>query len=217
MTGYLDEIRIFVAIALAYLLGSVPTALLVSRAVAGVDIREVGDGNMGARNVTHTLGWGPGILVASADFSKGALAVLLARALGLAVGWQLLAGIGAVLGHDFPIYEGFRGGQGMAATLGTLFVFMPAATIGGLAVFGASYAVLRSFDICAAMGLGTLAYLAWYLDQPRVLISYAVALFLSIPAKKALDWPRRRRLKRLQAAVPAEEENHTFHNSPPHG
>jgi glycerol-3-phosphate acyltransferase PlsY len=190
----------------AYLLGSVPTALLVSRAVAGVDIREIGDGNMGARNVTCTLGWGPGILVGVIDFSKGALAVLLARVFDLGTGWQLLAGVCAVLGHDFPIYEGFRGGQGMAAILGTLFVFMPVATLGGLSVFGVSYLLLRNFDICAAMGLGMLAYLAWRLNQPGELIGYTVVLFLSIPGKKALDWPRRRRLRAAQESKHIEEE-----------
>jgi len=185
-----------VVLVAAYLLGSLPTALIVSRAVAGVDIREIGDGNMGARNVTRTLGWGPGIVVASADFSKGALAVTLAQATRMPVEWQLAAGLCAVLGHDFPIFAGFRGGQGMAAILGMLFIFMPVETAYGLAGFGTAYIVTRNFDLSAGIGLGLLAYLGWYFDEEKALVGYAVILFLSIPAKKALDWPRRIRLKR---------------------
>ncbi len=182
------------ALMASYLVGSVPTALLVSRAVAGVDIREIGDGNMGARNVTRTLGWGPGITVAVVDFCKGSLGVLLAQSLGLTLNWQLASGVSAVIGHDFPIFAGFRGGQGMASTLGTLAVFLPLQTAIGLMTFGIAYYILRNFDLSAALGLGTLAALTWYSHQPPLLLWYTIILFLSIPAKKALDWPRRRRL-----------------------
>ena len=179
---------------MSYLIGSIPTALVVSRIVSGVDIREIGDGNMGARNVTHTLGWGPGIVVAVFDFSKGSLAVLMARQLGCPLNWQLASGVSAVLGHDFPIYVHFRGGQGMASTLGTLMVFMPYQTLLGLVMFAAAYYLWRNFDLSAATGLGLLAVFAWVSDQPYILIAYTIALFLSIPGKKIFDWPRRRRL-----------------------
>ncbi len=180
---------------ISYLIGSLPTALIVSRAVAGVDIRQIGDGNMGARNVTHTLGWGPGIFVAVVDFSKGGLTVLLARQLGYSLNWQLAAGVCAVVGHDFPIYARFRGGQGMASILGTLIVFMPLQTLFGLILFGITYWLWRNFDLSASLGLGLLAAVDGYTHQPTVLIIYTVLLFLSIPAKKVLDWPRRRRLR----------------------
>ncbi|MDD2695362.1 MAG: glycerol-3-phosphate acyltransferase [Anaerolineales bacterium] len=189
----------------AYLLGSLPTALLVSRAVAGEDIREIGDGNMGARNVARTLGWGPGAFVATVDFCKGALAVIIAWGFDLGVGWQLAAGACAVLGHDFPIWARLRGGQGMAAILGMLFILLPWETVWGLLAFGAVYLVSHHFDFSAGMGLGLLAALTWLNHQPGVLLAFAVGLFISIPAKKALDWPRRRRLRRLAAREHLEE------------
>ncbi len=178
----------------AYLLGSFPTALIVSCLKAGVDIRQVGDGNMGARNVAHVLGWGPGILVAVTDSSKGGLAVLLATASGLSEGWRIATAAAAVLGHDFPVWAGFRGGQGMATIVGSLLVLAPPETIAGLVVFGAAYVITRSFDLSAAAGLGVLAYLVWNAGQSDLLTVYTIVLLLSIPAKKALDWPRRRRL-----------------------
>jgi acyl phosphate:glycerol-3-phosphate acyltransferase len=192
----------FSVLLIAYLLGSLPTALLVSRAVAGVDIREIGDGNMGARNVTHTLGWGPGVFVATVDFCKGSVAVLIARYYDLDPFWQLAAGTSAVLGHDFPLWVGFRGGQGMAAILGALFVLLPLQTGWGLIAFSSAYLLTRNFDLSAAFGLGSLAILVWNDRQPPVLQAYTILLFLSIPAKKVLDWPRRRRLKLARAAHP---------------
>jgi len=185
---------------ISYLVGSLPTALIVSRLVAHVDIREIGDGNMGARNVTHTLGWGPGIVVAVIDFSKGGLAVLLTRQLGYSLSLQLASGVSAVLGHDFPIYARFRGGQGMASILGTLVVLMPVQTFFGLILFGVAYRLWHNFDLSAGMGLGLLAAFTWYSRQPNILIGYTVVLFLSIPAKKVLDWPRRRRLQQQAKA-----------------
>lgn len=196
MAGIPDLTTGLFVVLLCYLLGSLPTALLVSRAVAGVDIREIGDGNMGARNVTRTLGWGPGAFVATVDFSKGAAAVLIARYLTLSPTWQLAAGISAVIGHDFPIWVGFRGGQGMASTLGSLFVLLPQETAWGLIAFGSTYLLTHSFDLSAGVGLGLLAALVWYFNEPRVLLIYAVGLFISIPIKKIIDWPRRRRLLR---------------------
>ena len=194
----------------AYFLGSIPTALIVSRVIAHADIRELGDGNMGARNVTHTLGWKAGIFVGVVDFSKGAIAVLLARYFDLSLAWQLAAGISAVIGHDFPIWAGFRGGQGMAAILGTLFVLMPTETLWGLIGFGTAYLLTRNFDLSAATGLGLLAFLAYLFDQPQVFLGYAVILFLSIPAKKALDWPRRMQLKRKSIVEARVEEELPF-------
>jgi len=210
---------------ISYLLGSFPTAILVSRVVAGVDIREIGDGNMGARNVTRTLGWGPGIFVAFIDFSKGGISILLAQALDLNLGWQLLSGFCAVLGHDFPIWARFRGGQGMAAILGMLFFLLPVQTCWGLTIFFLAYLLTRNFDLSAAFGLGLLAFLVWYLSSQVLLLYFAVVLFLSIPLKKILDWPRRRRIKQIaqehlaveQAQVVSQEElrNGVLFSPPP--
>ncbi len=177
-----------------YLLGSIPTALLVSRRLAGVDIRQIGDGNMGARNVQRTLGWGPGIVVAAGDFGKGSAAVLLARALVGDPLWHMMAGVAAVVGHDFPVWAGFRGGQGMATSLGALTVLMPRQTLIGLVAFGASYPVVRSFDFSAAIGLGLIVLLAWQAGLPFLWVLYAAALFVSIGLKKWLDLPYRRKL-----------------------
>ncbi|MSQ33189.1 MAG: hypothetical protein EXR60_02030 [Dehalococcoidia bacterium] len=102
---------------LGYALGSVPVVYLLARAW-GVDICSVGTGNPGAANVYRAVGRVPGVLVFLADAMKGAGAVLLARALGVAPELVVLAGAAAVVGHWYPLALRFRGGAGLATALG---------------------------------------------------------------------------------------------------
>ncbi len=180
-----------------YLLGSIPTAVIVSRRVAGVDIRTLGDANMGARNVSRTLGWKPAVVVAVVDFAKGAAPVMLARALRLDLAWQIAAGIGALLGHDFPLFARFQGGQGLATTLGVLMVLATPQMSVGLAVYGLLYLLTRNSDLGAGVGIGLAVLLMVLAAQPAGVILASLGMILSIPAKQALDRPRRMRLQKM--------------------
>lgn len=180
----------WLALLVGYLLGSVPSAVLICRKVAGVDIRQLGDGNMGARNVKRSVGWRPAIVVATMDFTKGALAVLLAQALGLHVGWQVASGAAALAGHGFPVFAGFRGGQGLATTLGALLALAPSAATVGLGVYAVTYLLTRHSDLSAGIGVGLLFLLLWILEEPLVVILGSLGMILSIPAKKLLDSSR---------------------------
>lgn len=172
---------------LAYLVGSLPTALLVSRAKAGLDIRRLGDGNMGARNTQHIFGWRAGILVAFVDFAKGALMVYLARSFGLNLVWQLLSGAAVVAGHDFPIFAEFYGGQGMAASLGTMSILFWQETLIGLLAFALIYFLTHHFDSSASAGLGLMVLLLIKNSRPLSLIAYSIFLLIVIPLKKNWD------------------------------
>jgi glycerol-3-phosphate acyltransferase PlsY len=185
---------------MAYLIGSIPTAMIVSRILTGADIRRIGDGNMGARNVTRSLGVGPGIIVGGADFCKGAGAVLLARSMGGTSVLQLAAGAAVVLGHDFPILAGFRGGQGLAASLGVLTVLLPMQTLWGLLIFGSAFLVFRNFDLSAGLGLGLIVWLTWRADRSIGYVVYAALLFVSVGIKKWIDLPRHEAIKRMRIA-----------------
>jgi glycerol-3-phosphate acyltransferase PlsY len=184
-------IKIVSVLVFAYLLGSMPTALLVSKRFKGVDIRSVGDGNMGARNTYHSIGPRFGLMVAVIDFFKGALPVLLAYLLGLELGWQFLAGALAILGHDFPLFAGFRGGQGTASTLGTMAVLFPLPTLAGLVFYGGLYLITKSSNLSCAIGGAVIASIL-AVSQQWLLLVYAVAVFVFIPVKLFLDSPRRR-------------------------
>ncbi len=121
---------------LGYLLGSIPFGYLLVRLRAGVDIRTVGSGNIGATNVGRILGRGASALVYLLDAAKGfASAGLLPRLLGLEPGLpSALGGVGATLGHCFPVFLRFRGGKGVATASGVLLALDPAAfAVGGLA------------------------------------------------------------------------------------
>jgi acyl phosphate:glycerol-3-phosphate acyltransferase len=173
-------------ILVSYLLGSIPTALIVSRWRKGVDIRQVGDGNMGARNTFRSLGRRLGVIVALADILKGAFAVLLAKRLGLDLSWQCAAGVAAILGHDFPIFAQFKGGQGLATTFGTMLVLFPENALIGFGVYVVVFLISRNSNISAGVGFGSIALILWHAGLTFFLF-YTVAALLFIPFKKYLD------------------------------
>jgi acyl phosphate:glycerol-3-phosphate acyltransferase len=110
---------------IAYFLGSIPFGLLIVKARGGPDIRAIGSGNIGAANVTREAGKFAGILTLLLDAGKGYLAVWLAAHFSHGnIRWMMLAAVGAVVGHMFPVWLGFKGGKGVATGLG---VFLPIA------------------------------------------------------------------------------------------
>jgi glycerol-3-phosphate acyltransferase PlsY len=112
-------------IIISYLLGSIPTAFLLGKALKGVDIRKFGSGNVGATNAFRVLGKGIGIAVLFFDTLKGFIACVILPSgsnRGLITGhaWMILLGLIAIIGHNWPIFLKFRGGKGIATTLGVL-------------------------------------------------------------------------------------------------
>lgn len=128
-------------VVLAYLLGSVSTAVLVSKRFYGVDIREHGSGNAGATNTFRVLGKNAGIIVMIADILKGFIAVKLSIFSYYTwtsepfVNLQVILGIAAVLGHIFPIWSGFRGGKGIATLFGMILGIQPLVAVSLVGVF----------------------------------------------------------------------------------
>jgi glycerol-3-phosphate acyltransferase PlsY len=194
-----EVIKLVSVLVFAYLLGSIPTALIVSRRLTGVDIRTIGDGNMGARNTFHTIGPKFGLLVAVIDFFKGALPVLLAYILGLELGWQFLAGALAILGHDFPLFAGLKGGQGTASSLGTMAVLFPLPTLAGLIFYGGLYLLTKSSNLSCSIGGAVIASIL-AISQQWLLLVYCVAIFVFIPIKLFLDSPRRKAIAVAKSA-----------------
>ena len=114
--------NLFLGILCGYLIGSFPTAYILGKICKGIDIRQHGSGNMGATNVFRVLGKGPGIIVLCMDIIKGVLpVVIVADVLGLNILWQyILLGLAAVCGHNWTIFLKFKGGKGIATSLGVL-------------------------------------------------------------------------------------------------
>lgn len=125
----------FLVVPLAYLLGSIPTGLLLAKAFGGVDIRATGSGNIGATNVYRTLGRKVGLMTLLGDCLKGLLPVLAVKFAGMGDVWIAVAGTAAFLGHVYTIFLGFKGGKGVATALGVFLAAAPLSVLPTLLVF----------------------------------------------------------------------------------
>lgn len=149
------------AIITAYLLGSVPFALLLSRRFNAADLRKVGSGNLGAANVLRASGVRAGVLVALLDAGKGAASVALAMRMSSAPIAPAAAGVAAIIGHIYPVWLKFRGGKGVATACGVFSLLTPIAVPPALLVFlvsvwASKYISLGS--ILASIALPSIAY-----------------------------------------------------------
>jgi acyl phosphate:glycerol-3-phosphate acyltransferase len=150
-----------VPIVIGYLFGSIPFAFLLSRGLAGVDLRRTGSGNVGSSNVLRTSGVGAAILVLVLDVAKGAGSVLVADRWAAGGTAPAAAGLAAIVGHVYPIWLRFRGGKGVATACGVFSVLTPWATLLSLALFLVTVWTTRFVSLgslAAALVLGPIAY-----------------------------------------------------------
>ncbi len=153
--------RELVALGAAYLLGSVPTAYLISR-WAGKDIRVTGSGNVGTANALRNVGTYAGIVTLLGDLAKGFLAVLAAGALAPDAGWvQVFSLAGVVAGHNWVPWLGFRGGKGLACLAGGLLALAPETILHGLVAMGVWAIALKDAGTAAAMAALSLPLILW--------------------------------------------------------
>jgi len=186
---------VIVSFILAYLLGSIPTAVWIGKGFHNTDVREHGSGNAGATNVIRVLGWKTGIPVMIIDVAKGWLAAMLPLFFHLAepdsallINLQIITGIIAIVGHIFPVFAGFRGGKGVATVFGVLLALQPLLT---LFCFGFFLVVLLITGIVSVASMSTgLAFpilLFLVFDTPSVvfkIFSILVAAALLVTHRK---------------------------------
>jgi acyl phosphate:glycerol-3-phosphate acyltransferase len=120
----------------AYLLGSIPFGLILTKLLGGGDVRRAGSGNIGATNVVRVAGPAAGIWTLVLDAAKGYAAVWLAlRFASDSAAWMVVAGLAALVGHVFPVWLGFRGGKGVATAAGVFLALCPLAAAGAIGIF----------------------------------------------------------------------------------
>jgi glycerol-3-phosphate acyltransferase PlsY len=160
---------------LGYLLGSIPTAHIVGR-IRKVDLRRVGDGNVGAQNAFRQLGAKTGVAVGLIDAAKGALAIVIAQVANLPQIAVLLAGTAAVIGHNWPLFLRFRGGRGEATTIGVLLstVTQPMLILATPSLL--ALVISRSVILASVVLFVPLPFVCWWLGVPGVLVAYGIAL-----------------------------------------
>lgn len=132
-----------------YVLGAIPFGWLIGRWVGGVDVRRQGSGNIGTSNVLRTVGPAAGVLVLVLDAGKGIAAVALAGALGSDSTLRLLAGAAAVAGHIWPAFLRFRGGRGIATTLGILIALAPGVALALAVIWAVVVAATRYISVAS--------------------------------------------------------------------
>lgn len=192
MLGYLF---IFIA---SYLLGAIPTGFIVTKLVAGVDIRQVGSGNIGATNVHRILGWAWYIVVLLIDMAKGIAAVWLAHWIsseGVAAVWlahrisggeiviKMLAGAAAVAGHNWTIFLRFKGGRGVATSAGVFIGLAPRPMLIIILLFIIIVALTRYVSLGSVVGALLLPFLLWLFKAELPLIIFGGLISAAIVIK----------------------------------
>jgi len=164
------------ALAGGYLFGSLPFGLILTRMAGLGDLRKMGSGNIGATNVLRTGRKDLAALTLILDAGKGAIAALVAKAWGPDA--MLVAGAAAVLGHNFPVWLGFRGGKGVATTLGTLIAVAWPVGLGTCATWLLVAAVFRISSLAALLALAASPVFAWLYYGDLQLVQFATFLAL---------------------------------------
>lgn len=180
------------AVLAAYFLGSIPMGFIIAKQ-RGIDIRRTGSGNTGATNVYRSLGVALGIIVLAGDALKGVLAALLGRLVFPEAGiGELVCGLAAIIGHNWSVYMRFRGGKGMATSLGVVATAMPVAVLGLLPVWFiivsvTGYVSLGSITVAALLSV------AVRLIYPTRLWHFVFAILAGVLA----IWRHRANIRRI--------------------
>jgi glycerol-3-phosphate acyltransferase PlsY len=184
-----------VTVALAYLMGSIPTGLLVAR-WRGVDIRTAGSGNIGATNVLRAVGPFAALLVVLVDPLKGVVAVTVPTLLGIGPWWVAAAALAAVLGNCFNVFLRFRGGKGVATSLGVFVTIDPWVSLTALAVFALTLAFGRMVSLASVVAVAATPLMLLMLGDstaPKVVLAFALAV--------VIVWRHQDNLARLAAGT----------------
>jgi glycerol-3-phosphate acyltransferase PlsY len=159
----------------AYLLGSLPSALLLVRFATGKDVRLEGSGNVGATNALRTAGWKVGVWVTIIDVAKGAIPMALMLWAHAGPAWQAAAMVAAVLGHCYPVWLRFAGGKGVATGLGAFLVLSPVTAGCAIVVWLVVLLIGRWVSIASMLAAATFPLLLVVLEHPDPVLLTAIS------------------------------------------
>ncbi len=181
------------SVIVGYLLGGFPTAYIVARLRKGIDIREVGVRNMGAGNTIKEVGKLEGAVVSIVDIGKGTAVIYIALGFGVSLPWVLLAGFAAILGHNYPVYIGFRGGQGAATIIGIFLALAPEAMAISLIPLAVVLYLTKDTFASIFVVAPVLPVFVWIFESSLLLTGYALAVIIFVMFRN------RRRLNEVKA------------------
>lgn len=179
-------------VAVAYLLGSFPTAYLLVRLAGRGDVRRIGSGNVGATNTLRAAGWKLALLVLLVDVGKGALAVWLMRQATGDPGWIALAGLAAIAGHCFPVWLRFEGGKGVATLAGVYGTIAPHALVVVAGVWLIGFGLTRIVALASLLAAAALPVAVYVVIRPPAPVMVATVLVALV-----VMWRHRSNLQRI--------------------
>jgi acyl phosphate:glycerol-3-phosphate acyltransferase len=178
----------------AYLLGSVPTGYILG-SLAGVDVRTAGSGNVGATNVARVVGKGRGALTLALDVGKGWLAVFVSLQLKVSLVCVVLVAMAVFLGHLYPIFLRFRGGNGVATALGIFLALAPLVTLILMGIFAAVVAPSRIVSLGSLVAALAAPLILWLFAEPAAVVTMGCFIAAMI------IWRHRGNIQRLLAGT----------------
>jgi len=167
----------------SYVLGSVPFGLLIVKSWRGIDIRDYGSGNIGATNVLRVAGRGPAAVVFAADVLKGLVPVVAASSIFAAPWIAVAGGMSAILGHSVSIFLRFRGGKGVATSLGVVVGLDPRIAGIGFGIWAAVLAVSRYVSVASILAATSIPVLMFVFDMPLAYRVFAIVAAVFVIAK----------------------------------
>jgi len=176
-------VEILLILIISYLIGSIPTAYIVGRICAKVDIRTVGSCNVGASNVYRVVGKSAGIGVLIVDILKGLLPVYVVTLLEFGTIHKILAGVGAISGHTWPIFLKFKGGKGVATSLGVFLGLTPIPVLTAVIVFILVVAISRYISLGSIIAAFWLSLLLLFSEKENLIKIFGMAVCLLVVIK----------------------------------
>ncbi len=164
-----------IVLIISYLVGSIPFGVVFAK-TKGVDLRKVGSGNIGATNVLRSVGKKEAILTLLGDLLKGTFAVLLMKLAGGSEAFVAMAGAASVLGHDFSVYLKFKGGKGVATSLGVVFAYAPFVGLLTLCLWLFMAFVFRYSSLAALVSFALLPLnmIIFHIDKSGVVLGFVI-------------------------------------------
>jgi glycerol-3-phosphate acyltransferase PlsY len=191
--------QFLIVLPLCYILGSVPWGYLITRASSGVDIRQMGSKSIGSTNVLRTSGPKLAIIVFLLDIGKGLLAVLLAKATSSEISLTVTAGLLVIIGHNWPVFTGFKGGRGVAPGAACALIMVPWAFAFGITIFAILVYLYRYVSLGSLVGIT--AIFIFLLIQVLITNTSPVYLIFVGVADLMIFWQHRGNLRRLVAGT----------------
>jgi len=171
--------KVTLVLIFSYLLGSVPIGFIAGSYLRGIDIRQHGSGNIGTTNVFRILGAGPGLFVFAGDLAKGIIPVLLGKEIS-GSSLALLAGLAAIVGHNWSIFLRFKGGRGVATGAGVILALSPVVILIAFSLWAVTVLLSRYVSLGSILATISVPLLMFWFHQPRPYIVFGSILAILI-------------------------------------